>query len=85
MIKGKLDLIIEFLDMKFKVYEKNISTLFANRVKFKLFEFKDYEIEKVMKIKYNNIDIDYLNADNYVELNKLIVKKLKSLEVKDDN
>ena len=85
MIKGKLDLIIEFLDMKFKVYEKNISTLFANRVKFKLFEFKFYEIEKVMKIKYNNIDIDYLNADNYVELNKLIVKKLKSLEVKDDN
>lgn len=77
--KDSLELYTEFLDIKYKVYEKNLNVFFENRVKLKLFERDGLYFKKVCKIKFDNIDILYLNPKQSKELNSFIVKKLRTL------
>lgn len=77
--ENNLELITQFLEMKYKVYEKNLNVFFDNRVKIKLFEKDGYNFKKICQIKFDNIDAIYLDAEKYTELNNFIVKKLKIL------
>ena len=79
-IKPKLELILDFLDMRNKVYEKSLKTLFDDKISIKLFKREDLKIISMCEVKYNNINTSLLTQEQIEEANKLIVKKLKTLE-----
>ena len=83
--KGKVQILIDFLEMKYKLYESNLNAFFDGRVKVKLFERNEEKFKKICELKLDNIDITYLDPDKRSELNAIIVQKLKSLkELKED-
>lgn len=76
---NNLDFIIKFLDIKFKLYTKNLKTFFDERVKIDLFEIQEYNINEICNIEFDNIKMEFLNAEGYKELNDFLVTKLKNI------
>ena len=75
-LKVKLNLIVTFIETRYKVYSNRLSSIFDDRVKFTFCEVNEFEIKEILQIKYDNIATEYLTFDQLKELNTLINSKL---------
>lgn len=79
-IKFNLKLHCQFLMTRNKLWEQNLSNLFDNKLKFKLFEEENLEIKEICIIYYNNIESKYLKPDEEKEVERMIIDKMRFLE-----
>lgn len=76
-LETTLNSLAEFMEMKYKVYERDLSVHFENKVQFNLFERDGFYFKKINIIKYENIESLYLDVKKYEELNTFLVKKFR--------
>ena len=76
-LETTLNSLAEFMEMKYKVYERDLSVHFENKVQFNLFERDGFYFKKMSIIKYENIESLYLDVKKYEELNTFLVKKFR--------
>lgn len=79
-IKFNLKLHCQFLMTRNKLWEQNLSNLFDNKLKFKLFEEENLEIKEICIIYYNNIESKYLKPDEEKEVERMIIDKMRFIE-----
>lgn len=75
-VENKLKPLVNFFDMRYKVYEDRINNFFDGNIKLKLFKLEGVEFKEILDIKYKNIDVDLLTNEQAKEANEMILEKI---------
>ena len=74
--KKKLDIYKKFLIIYFKICEQKINDYFGPDFKFKLYKFKDYDIEEVLEVTYKTMAYEELTKHFKYECDKIYKEKI---------
>ena len=69
---------LSFLNIYYKIYEQKASQFAGPDYKIKLFNIENYEIVKILNIKYKNVDYPMLKKRDKQEVDKNLIKKFST-------
>lgn len=73
----RMDEMKKFLIIYFKIYEQRANDYCLNVIKFKIFEFEDYNLKEIFKIYYNNILYEELEQKDKDFVDKILIDKFQ--------
>lgn len=69
---------LSFLNIYYKIYEQKASQFAGPDYKIKLFNIENYEIVKILNIKYKDVDYPMLKKRDKQEVDKNLIKKFST-------
>lgn len=69
---------LSFLNIYYKIYEQKASQFAGPDYKIKLFNIENYEIVKILNIKYKDVDYSMLKKRDKQEVDKNLIKKFST-------
>ena len=76
-IMEKLNKLKNFLKIYFKIYEQKGNEYCLNVIKFKIYNFDDYELKEIFEIYYKDTLYEELSKDLKDEVDKILIDKFQ--------
>lgn len=77
-IYEKLKKYKKFIEIYYKIYEQKAADYFGNGIKFKLYRFNSFELEKIFEVYYNDVEYSQLSKYERQQVDSIYAEKIST-------